>query len=373
MKKKQTILILCSLLTAAAHAASLENVWIVGKEDLSAEQTRRISETSRLLVMIPGVSSGDTNAAGRFLDGIREKGGYELALFYDWETVNVGRKVVSQTATIPAARRLLSILAGSTNAVNPDRTIDTLAHSAGTVVANRMAIEATESGVALKLRHVLLLGTALSSDEPLTELKAATVRLVNLHSDNDKVNRNVNDREGLLESLDGGRYLNLRMDTTLSGRPMRHYEFLSDHPENRTPYAAFLSRGTWPEPRPDLPPDCGLEELHRFTGGMATSTTSVDEAAIRSLIANPNPDIRYYGVILAGLCRAAGTVPELKGLLEDAGTSTAIRKEVYQTLGALRDPELAGFLREITDHNPESAETLRDVLRALKRERIERP
>jgi len=339
----------------------------------------------RLLVMIPGISSGDIPANTRFLDAIRVRAGHDLALFYDWQPGTIGRKTVAPSATEPAGERLAELCERFLDN-GTGRTIDLFAHSAGTVVVNKAATHIRATGSRARFRHVLFVGTALDAAEPLAALKAVSASIVNCHSAFDKVNRNINDKEGVLPALRGARWHNVRMDHTLGGRIVRHYVFLSDDPENRIQYAHFLRWGKWPE-RGGLPPAdrCTAERLHCY----ALTTVHTKERLrrpyaqretrrlfarrIAPLLAHDDPEIAYYAVLLSGRFKVPGVTETLRGMLRDTRHPVYLRREIYQALGNMEDPEQVQFLREARDADPACDEVIRDVVRELKRKRIRRP
>jgi len=351
-----------------------DRIWIVDDIPLADDRLEQLSKLDSLLIMIPGVSSGDFEDACSFLEQVRVRSGHELALLYDWKPGTLGRKIVSPGATEPAAERLIALC----NILETEREskacVDLLAHSAGTVVVNKAAIEIVEKDAPVRFRHVLLLGTALDAAEPLDKLKAVSTSILNLHSAFDKINRNINDRLGLLSALDNDRHRNLRMDHSLSGRIMRHYVFLSQNPENWLQYGEYLARGTWPEQALlQTGEELQVDSLHRMAQWVKTHPDDQYESfkgLVPRFLKHPDVQIQYYGVIIAGLLGRKSQAPALKAMLDKDGTPVFVRKEIYQALGNLRDGRHVDFLRHARDRDPECSEEIRDVVRSLKRQRI---
>lgn len=367
----------CMLLGKRADRKNIvipDRIWIVDDTPLTDKQIECLAGIGSLLIMVPGVSSGDFEDTCRFLEQVRVHSGHERAVLYDWQPGSLGRKVVSPSATEPAAERLISLCAIAQKEGKARADIDLLAHSAGTVVVNKAAIEIVEADAAVRFRHVLLLGTALDAAEPLAELKSVSRGVLNLHSAFDKINRNINDRLGLLPALDSDRYRNVRMDHSLSGRIMRHYVFLSRNPENRLQYGEYLARGTWPQA--ELlrnGEELRAYSLHRTAQWVKAHPDGpydrVRRLVVRSL-KHSDEQVRYYGVIMAGLLGMKSQALSLKAMLDKDSTPVCIRKEVYQALGNLKDGQHVDFLRHARDRDPECGEVIRDALRSLKRQRI---
>lgn len=361
--------------TNRSSAAAVEHVWVVTQRPLSSEQVEVLRGLDRLLIMIPGVSSGDLHTNCRFLDRIRLRGGYEVAVFYDWEAGNLSRRAVSPTATTPAAARLVELCETFQDGASRAKPIDLLAHSAGTVVVNKAATKIHTAGSSVRFRHVLSLGTALVADESLDDLKTASAGVLNVHSAYDKVNRNVNDRLGKLSALDGAAYSNLRMDHSMGGRIMRHYVFLASNPENWVQYATYLTQGRYPEPQPlTVGQTHSVDLLHGLSLWVQAHPNQTHEEIrllIPELLAHPNPEVQYYGVILTGQFRVVELAPRLKAILQVENAPVYLRKEMYQALGNLEDGRQVDFLQQARDRDPACAEEIRDVLRALKTKRIQ--
>jgi hypothetical protein len=325
--------------------------------------------------MIPGISSGDLEESKRFLDRIRNHAGYKLAIFYDWEHLNPSRKVVSPTATLSAAKRLIKLCEVFQKEAGKVKQIDILAHSAGTVVVNKTAVTIASKRSSVRLRNVLLLGTALGADEHLDDLLSVSESVLNVHSAYDKINRNINDQIGELSELKGETHRNLRMDHTLGGRIMRHYVFLSYNPENWVQYGYYLRSGQWPEPRLLKNwNDYQLDDLHRLTLWVKEYPDESPEGMkqlLPDLLSNNDKDVKYYGVILAGLLKMRTLAPAMKAILEDEQSPVYLRKDVYQALGNLEDGHHVYYLKRARKLDPPCGEEIRDVLRALKRKRVE--
>lgn len=351
-----------------------ERILVVTALPLTPGQERVLHEANSWLIMIPGVSSGDLDENCRFVDQVRIRGQQDVAIFYDWESRNPGRKVVSPTAVDPAAKRLLALFE-TFQTETARKSLDILAHSAGTVVVNKTAMAIDQKRSPVRFRHVLLLGTALDAYEPLHSLKGASASVLNLHSAHDKVNRNVNDRLGRLSALEGGPYRNLSMDRSLGGRLVRHYVFLASNPENWLQYGTYLAGGKWPQPNPTLSGDAiQPDSLHALTLWVREHPDDSHRKVLEMLprwIQHPEPEVRYYAVILAGLLQAKSLGPTMKALLEEARTPVYLRKEIYQALGNLKDGAYVDSLRAAYKSDRACTEEIRDVLDALKRERIE--
>ncbi len=325
--------------------------------------------------MIPGVSSGDLDEGCRFLDQVRVQGEQDVAIFYNWEADTLARKVVSPAAVDPAASRLITLCETFQKGTGERKPIDILAHSAGSVVVNKAAVAIDQTGSPLRFRHVLLLGTALAADEPLHSLKKVSTSVLNLHSTYDKVNRNINNQLGRLSALGSGAYRNLRMDRSLGGRIIRHYVFLSSNPENWLQYGTYLGSGEWPQPDPALPREDGqpgsLHGLTLWVGEHPDKPHREVRAMLPKWLNHPDPQARYYAVALAGLLQERSLGPAMKTLLEDERTPVYLRKEIYQALGNLDDGTYVDFLRSSRNSDRACDEEIRDVLRTLKRERVE--
>ena len=364
---------------SASHTASVtptgDTVVVVTERPLTAPQMEMLQSARSLLIMVPGVSSGDPVERRGLLARIRAEGGHDLAVFYDWESANPARRIASPTAVGPAAGRLVDLGEAFQGATDSGKSLDLLAHSAGTVVVNKAAETIVRTGSPVRFRRVLFLGTALSADEPLEGLKKVSRSVLNVHSAHDSVNRNINDREGRLDALGQPGYRNVRIDRTLGGRLVRHYTFLSDDPENWLPYVHYLRTGEWFEGRcVNLSPDGSPEDLHRlclWVGAHPREPADAIRGTLPTLVGHADPVRVHYGAVLTGLLKAAEMVPALKALLADAKTPVHVRREAYQALGNLEDGRHLDFLRGARDTDPACDEVLRDVLRELKRKRVE--
>ena len=367
-----------------SHAAAFaeegnraDRLLMATERPLTSDQTQILRRAASLLVMIPGVSSGDLDESGRFLDRVRIQGRQEAALFLDWDANKLARTVVAPAAVDPAARRLIAICETFRDGPADKTGVDILAHSAGTVVLNKAARAIVDTGSSVRFRHVLLLGTALDADEPLDSLKQVSAGVLNLHSAHDKVNRNVNDRLGRLSALEGGAYRNIPMDRSLGGRLIRHGVFLASNPENELQYGLYLGSGQWPEPAPwraeDRLQPAALHALALWVRAHPDVAHGEILARLPEWLRHPEPQVRYYAVVLAGLLQAKSLGPALKTLLADARTPVYLRKEIYQALGNFKDGAEVEFLRAARQTDRACGEELRDVLRALKRARVEAP
>ena len=348
---------------------------VVAASPLTREQAQLLGRADSLLIMIPGITSGDLDENCRFLERVRAQGAQAVALFYDWEAHNLARKVAAPAAVDPAAEKLLALCAAFQAGAGGWKSIDILAHSAGTVVVNKAAHTAARTGSPVRFRHVLLLGTALAADEPLDELKAMSASVLNLHSAHDKVNRNINDQLGRLSALEGGAYRNFRMDHSLGGRLIRHYVFLSSDPENWRQYGTYLAGGEWPPPDPALPgADAAPARLHGLAQWVQAHPDEPRpdiRAALPEWLGQADPEARYYAVILAGLLREQALGPALTNLLAADPAPVYLRKEIYQALGNLRNGVYIDLLKSSRRSDRACAGEIRDVLRSLKRQRIE--
>ncbi|NQU12112.1 hypothetical protein HQ590_15055 [bacterium] len=361
--------------TGPAPNSTCDRVWVVTEHPLTPDQVQALEEVDSLLVMVPGVSSGHRPSSRRFLDQVRRQAGHDLAVFYDWGKGTLARRLVAPMATATAATRLIELGQTFQHGAGDSRPIDLLAHSAGTVVLNKAALEIVRTRRSVRFRHVLLLGTALDADAPLAALQAVSARVLNVHSAYDKVNRNINDRLGRLPALKGGPGGNRRLDTSLSGRLMRHHVFLASDPENWIRHGGYLATGQWPVPELVAVGEASRpEDLHRLALWVKTHPDQPAAAVARAVpawLAADDLRIRYYGVVLAGLLRLRSLGPALKTMLAAGEIPVWLRKEIYQALGNLEDGRLVDFLRQARDRDPDCDEEIRDVLRALKRRRIE--
>jgi hypothetical protein len=164
------------------------------------------------------------------------------------------------------------------------------------------------------------------------------------------------------------------MDHSLGGRIMRHHVFLSSNPENWLQYGLYLSTGRLPEAKGlPLGKDYRLHDLHRLTLRVkAHPEEQYDELRrlLPKLLADPDPEVVYYGVILTGLLKVAQLAPPMKAILANKQTPVYLRKDIYQALGNLEDGRQVDFLRGARRLDRPCDEEIRDVVRALKRKRI---
>lgn len=362
-------------MTERSPSAVHEHVWVITERPLTRQQIQILRNLDSLLIMIPGVSSGDLTESCQFLNQVRIQGGYEVAMFYDWEAGDLSRKVVSPTAVGSAARRLVKLYRTFQKEAGKEKSIDLLAHSAGTVVVNKTAKEIVNSGSSIRFRRILFLGTALGADEKLDALKTISGAVLNVHSAYDKVNRNINDRIGKLSALHGGNYRNHRMDHSLSGRIMRHYVFLSSNPENWLQYGHYLGTGEWLEGKSYIPDnDYRIGDLHKLALWIKAHPNQPNDelkGTLLRLLNHSDPKIRYYGLIIIGLLKTKSLTSDIKTLLEDKQMPVYVRKEVYQALGNFEDGHHVDFLRRARKLDPPCDEEIRDIVRKLKRKRVE--
>ncbi len=339
-------------------------------------QVRSLGRVGRLLILVPGVSSGDLDAQGRFLSHLRLRTRADVAVFHHWGQYDPARRMAAPLATAQAAGTLAAFCEAVSGSNGGDLRIDVVAHSAGTIVVNKMALHLDAGGSPLRLRHVLFLGTPHDPAVDLRMLRQRCDALLNLHSAHDKINRNVSGDAGALAGLSAPPYWNRAMDTSLGGRRMRHYAFLEDTPENRVQYSHFLRTGRWPEARP-LPDNETLTAvgLHRHAMYLRTAEPVVPQAGaplplLQRCLTQSDPEIRYYGALLAGLAGDDAARPWVKAALEAPGQPDAVRRELYQALGAMENPDDLRYLQERRASDPAAGDVLRDVLRDWKRKRI---
>lgn len=316
-----------------------------------------------ILIMIPGIRSGEVARQEQFLRNIQRFGGQEATWFFDWGGLNPGRTVVSPTATIPAAKRLNAMLA---RWWSEGKTVDILAHSAGTVVLNRMAL--LNRGPH-RFRHILFLGTPHDPGVDLSALRAQSKAILNLHSSFDKINRNVSDNDGVLKDLSGGPYRNRDHSTSLGGRLVRHYVFLNDTPENWVGYGHYFRTGTWPAPASEVSPPLTVPALDALARGPRPGP-AVAETVVNTALTSEDPVLKTYGAILVGQSGMQSAIPALKMLAAAKTSPVYLRTEAYQAIGNLKDPTCLQFLRLARKQDRACDEVLRDILRQWKRERI---
>ncbi len=89
------------------------------------------------------------------------------------------------------------------------------------------------------------------------------------------------------------------------------------------------------------------------------------------LLADADPAVRYYAVIMTGLLKLTAHAATLQAIAAAQNQPVYLRKEAYQALGNLADGDQVEFLRLARQRDPACAVEIRDVLRALKRQRIE--
>ncbi|MBF0198382.1 MAG: hypothetical protein HQL32_11755 [Planctomycetes bacterium] len=362
--KHFTFVTLFASFVFTAHASN-NKIFLLSKEDLSNTQWEQIKNCDRLLLMIPGVSSGDLAQAKLFLENIRVRSNHTLACFYDWEKNDITRKIASPSSTKAAANRLFNFC---NKMHNQETKIDIIAHSAGTIVTNKTAQIIFEHKSAVRFNHVLLLGTALDSKESLAELRGVSSKILNIHSTNDKVNRNINDADGVLEALQTNDFQNMDMSYSLSGRTIRHYEFLSSHPENWVIYSRFLSNGKQIQTTHNSSLESDLASIHSFVQSKPKRTAD-SLNFIAQLINDDKHEKCFYGVVLCGILKVREHLERLKELLK-RDTPLYLRKEIYQAIGNFELGQEVPFLKNARKNDAECAEVLRDILRSLKRKRV---
>ncbi|MBN1257581.1 MAG: hypothetical protein JXA52_07735 [Planctomycetes bacterium] len=358
------------------NVALPQKVWLLGGDNLSPEQQEAFQKSSHLLIMIPGISSGDLEESCRFLGQVRAQGGQDLAVFYNWGGLDFTRSIASTTSTANAASGLIGLCRQFLGEASGNRTVDILAHSAGTIIVNKAAVQIRESYSPVRFRQVLFLGTPHDPEVNLDALKSVSDSVLNIFSDYDKINRNVSSNSGVLADLEGGAYRNLRMDTSLGGRRIRHYAFLKNNPENWVQYGGYLQTGQWPRPAaPPIEPVDSVELLHGVaiwikSGSAGDNNLNDLHQLIKQSLAHPNPEVEYYSVILTGLLKASTFTPQLKSILDKQETPTYLRAEIYQALGNFEDGKQIHFLQRARKQDKECSEEIRDVLREFKLKRI---
>ena len=90
-------------------SCAAELVWVADQHPMSDKDVKRLSRCDSLLIMIPGITTGDMSKRCMFLNQIRTAGSYGQAVLYDWEAGTLSRKIMLPTATRRAAQRLLEI------------------------------------------------------------------------------------------------------------------------------------------------------------------------------------------------------------------------------------------------------------------------
>jgi hypothetical protein len=281
-------------------------------------------------------------------------------------------------ATAAAAAALATLCRRLTAEGHAPR-FDILAHSAGTIVVNKAAGMLVEDEAAVRFGHVLFLGTPHDPAVDLGALERLSAAVLNLHSPFDKVNRSVSGAGGALTDLDGPPFWNQRLDTTLSGRPMRHYTFLEDTPETWLAYSDFLRAGRWPRPRPPAgETELTAASLYRVAAWAAmTKPTAADRKDLsrlaRRALASTDAELATYGAILAGRSGDPSLRELLKARLDIPDVPVWLRWELYQALGHLGDGRDLRYLQAARKRDPAAAEVLRDILRDWHRRRIRPP
>lgn len=335
---------------------------------------RRLPDARHFLIMIPGISSGDLEQQGRFLSELRQRSGADVAIFLDWGQHDPTRKMASAQATSRAADELAALCRLLHDRTRDGATVDLLAHSAGTIVANKASQRLGKTSV--RWRHVVFLGTPHDPEADIAALLRISRAVVNIHSCYDKINRNVSGDGGRLQALTGEPYWNQQLDTSLGGRQIRHDSFLENTPENWCQYAHVLKHGTWPKPLGEWG-DAGStpEDLYRIAAWVRANKTDARKhprtaELIDNSLRDANPEIQTYGALLAGLLANPSFRKPLKRLLENDESHVYLRREIYRALGTIGDPDDLRYLQQRRKSDPESGDALRDVLREWKWNRI---
>ncbi len=357
-------------------SCAAELVWVADQHPMSDKEVERLRRCDSLLIMIPGISTGNISKRCAFLNQILTAGFYGQAVLYDWEAGSLSRKIMLPSATQRAAERLVEICSAfRRNGEGRKKNIDLLAHSAGTVVVTKVASEIVRTRSRVRFRHVLFLGTPVAVDEPLEDLKKTCASVLNVHSAFDKVNRNINDRLGVLTELNSKAYQNLRMDHSIGGRIIRHNTFLLSNPENWINYSTYLSHGFWPKADvAKISNDCDVMDFHRYAMGVMNHSDKPHAQTMALLpqwLTHSSYERKYYGVIIAGLLRCRQFAPLMKDMLRDKQVPVYLRMEIYQALGNIKDGRHIYFLKESRGRDPVCSDVIRDVLRSLKQKRIQ--
>jgi hypothetical protein len=352
-----------------------ERVWLANQHSMSQKQIKTINRCNSLLIMIPGISSGNINESRQFLNHIRATGHYKQAILYDWKTGTLFRKTMLPSITRQAAERLIEICKiFQQNESGKKKTIDLIAHSAGTVIVNKAASEIVNIKSPIRFRNVLFLGTPLYLNTSLDNLKSVSTTVLNVHSAFDKINRNINQQLGVLTELDNEFYKNLQLDYSISGRIMRHSTFLASNPENWINYSNYLSQGSWPESiKTTVEENIKINNLNRQAMWLKEHPDEQDKYSnelLQKLLMHKNYEIKYYGVIITGILKRKQFAPTLKNILKDKKAPVYLRKEIYQALGNFEDGRQVLFLKDLRKRDSLCQEEIRDILRALKRKRI---
>ncbi|MFW5829438.1 MAG: HEAT repeat domain-containing protein [Planctomycetota bacterium] len=332
----------------------------------------------RCLIFIPGVETGSIEDALRWLDHVRRAGGYGCAILLDWQAGNAWRRLLTPGVTAVGAEEFLDCLTW-VRARQADAVIDVLAHSGGTVVLTKAAAAAASPG--LDLRHVLLLGTPHSAEDVVDPLLRQTAVVRNVWSRHDAINRRLAAGDGRLPDLrDSPVHGNTEISSTIAGRPVRHETVLEDGPDMARHWGLFLSSGHLPQPEPwvvgpvRIDGEDDLARLHRAVLALREQPDTEQpalHAALPTLLFHPDLEARAYAVMAVGLLKDIRFLPGLRRLLQDPETPAWLRRTVYRAFGNLRLPELVEDLRWAREHDPANAVVTRDLLRELKRERIE--
>ncbi len=361
---------------ASLSPTHAERVYVLTGRPSSAPSFDVLARTKHCLVMIPGISSGELEEQSRFLGQLRLRNGADLAIFQDWGRLDPTRKIASATATAQAAENL-AFLCKRIWGGNPQGvTIDILAHSAGTIIANKAAILLRQERFPGHFRHVLFLGTPHDTNVDLGALKELSRAVLNVCSGFDKINRDVSGELGWLQALDQPPYWNLRLDTSLGGRRIRHYAFLENTPENWLQYGFFLRSGDWPSPQALAGKTTqNPEALYRVAAwAKSTALSEAQQAEVlafaRECVSHGDIEVRYYGVALMGMVGDSSCRTQLKAILEQSDTPGYLRREIYQALGTIADPEDIRYLQRARKSDSTSGDVLRDVLRDYKINRI---
>jgi hypothetical protein len=325
--------------------------------------------------MIPGISSGDLQQQSRFLSNIKIKTKIDTVVFQHWGHADFTRKMASPLATATAAGDLVALCEKIRSGGN-NKTIDIIAHSAGTIVINKAANQFRAGKSPVRFGQVLLLGTPHDPEVDMSALKNMSDTILNIHSAYDKINRNVSGNLGIINALTKYPYTNLQRDTTLGERRVRHYVFLENTPENWLQYSTFLNTGKVLLPgHLQFSKQYDVEALCKIAlnckSGQLSSQQKVKLISVaEKSLANIKPEIKYYGAALAGLLKANQLRPMLKTALETDNPPPYLRREIYQALGNITDPADLRYLQQARKKDPQSGDALRDVLREWKRKRI---
>ena len=334
------------------------------------------TQAQHCLIMVPGISSGDLEEQSQFLAQVRLGSDADLAVFQHWGHTDLARRIASPLATAQAGSALATLCEQIWADGGRNATIDLLAHSAGTIVVNKAAMQLRQEASPVRFRHVLFLGTPHDPNVDLNALKRMSKAILNLHSAYDKINRNVSGDTGLLHALGNKPYWNRRMDMSLGGRRIRHDAFLEHTPENWSSYSHFLRSGEWPLPQAISVSSgrtpAALYRIARWirSGHMMPAEQTAVFTLARKSLSHPEAEIRYYGALLMGLLGDADSCPLLKTALERSDAPLYLRREIYQALGSIARPQDLRYLQRARKTDPASGDVLRDVLRDWKRRRI---